>query len=110
MAKGEVRARMISTAMRLLAEKGPPGASFGDVLRASGASRGSIYHHFPEGRREMYAAALDLASQRAFEAIDDARGQPAKVVVERFFDMWRTQLTRTDLSVGCAVLAVAVAG
>jgi TetR/AcrR family transcriptional repressor of lmrAB and yxaGH operons len=110
MAKGEVRARMVSTAARLLAEKGPTGASFGDVLRTSGTSRGSTYHHFPQGKREMYAAALDLVSQRAFDALDDARGESASVIAEKFFAMWRTLLTKTDLKVGCAVLAVAVAG
>ena len=110
MAKGEVRARMVSTAARLLAENGPPGASFGDVLEVAGASRGSIYHHFPQGKREMYAAALDLASQRALDVLADLRGQSAVVVVDRFFDMWRTLLTGTHLKVGCAVLAVAVAG
>ena len=45
----------------------------------------------------MYTAALDLASDRALTAIEDVRGQPATVVVERFVDMWRTLLTRTDL-------------
>jgi TetR/AcrR family transcriptional regulator, lmrAB and yxaGH operons repressor len=110
MVKGEVRARMTSTAARLLAEKGPPGASFGDVLRASGTPRGSTYHHFPQGKKEMYAAALDLASQRAFDSLDDVRGASAVAIVERFFGMWRALLDRTDLKVGCAVLAVAVAG
>ncbi|MDT5299116.1 MAG: TetR/AcrR family transcriptional regulator, lmrAB and yxaGH operons repressor [Mycobacterium sp.] len=110
MAKGEARERMVSTAARLLAEKGPTGASFGDVLRTSGTSRGSTYHHFPQGKREMYAAALDLASQRAFDALEDARGDSAVAIVEKFFVMWRTLLSRSDLKVGCAVLAVAVAG
>lgn len=110
MAKGEARARMVSTAARLLAENGPPGASFGDVLRTSGAARGSTYHHFPDGKRELYNAALDLASERAYAALDAARGESAVVIVERFFAMWRSLLTATDLKLGCAVLAVAVAG
>ncbi len=110
MAKGEVRARMVSGAVRLLAEHGPPGASFGDVLEATGASRGSTYHHFPGGKREMYTAALDLASDRALATIEDVRGQPARAVVARFIEMWRSLLTGADLRLGCAVLAVAVAG
>ena len=110
MAKGEVRARMVAGAVRLLAEHGPPGASFGDVLEATGASRGSTYHHFPGGKKEMYAAALDLASDRALTTLEEVRGQPARVVVERFVEMWRTLLIETDLRLGCAVLAVAVAG
>jgi AcrR family transcriptional regulator len=79
------------------------------VLKASGASRGSTYQHFPDGKREMYAAALDLASGRAFAALEGVRERPAAEVVEAFFVMWRGLLT-TDLRLGCAVLAVAVAG
>ena len=110
MAKGEVRARMVAGAVRLLAEHGPPGASFGDVLAATGSSRGSTYHHFPGGKKEMYTAALDLARNRALAPIEEVRGQPAPGGVERVVDMWRTLLTRSDLRLGCAVLAVAVAG
>jgi TetR/AcrR family transcriptional repressor of lmrAB and yxaGH operons len=108
--KGEKRAQLVATAARLLAEKGPTGTSFGDVLRTAGGARGSTYYHFPLGKREMYDAALDLASERAYAAIEDARGQSADLIVETFFGMWRTLLTRTDLRLGCAVLAVAVAG
>ena len=110
MATGEVRARMVAGAARLLAEHGPPGASIGDVLQATGSPRGSTYHHFPGGRNELYAAALELASDRALTTIEGVRGQPAGAVVERFVEMWRTLLTTTDLRLGCAVLAVAVAG
>ncbi len=110
MAKGEIRTRMVAGAVRLLAEHGPSGASFGDVLELTGASRGSTYHHFPGGKRELYLAALDLASDRALETLEPVRGEPADVVVERFFAMWRSLLTGTELRAGCAVLAVAVAG
>ena len=109
-AKGDVRARMVATAARLLAEQGPTGASFGDVLKTSGAARGSTYHHFPRGKREMYDAALDLASQHVYSVLDDVRGQSATVIVEKYFAMWRNILTRSELRLGCAILAVAVAG
>ena len=110
LAKGEIRARMVAATVQLLAENGPPGASFGDVLASTGASRGSTYHHFPGGKRELYQAALDLASDRALVALEPARGKAAEVVVKQFFAMWRRLLTGTELRAGCAVLAVAVAG
>lgn len=110
MAKGEVRVRMVAGTVRLLAEKGPPGASFGDVLELTGASRGSTYHHFPGGKRELYGAALDLASDRALQVLESVRGRSADIVVKEFFGMWRRLLTDTQLRSGCAVLAVAVAG
>ena len=110
MTKGEMRTRMVAGTVRLLAEHGPPGASIGDVLAATGAPRGSTYHHFPGGKKELYAAALDLASDRALAYLEQTRGQPARVVVERFVEMWRSLLTATELRLGCAVLAAAVAG
>lgn len=110
MARGDVRATMVAGAVRLLAEKGPPGASFGSVLELTGASRGSTYHHFPGGKRELYASALDLASGQALAAMESVRGQSPAVVVERFVGLWRQLLEVGCLRIGCAVLAVAVAG
>ncbi len=109
MAKGDVRTRMVAGAVRLLAERGLEGTSFGDVLAATGASRGSVYHHFPGGKRELVDAALDVASLRAMEAMEAVRGEPAPVVMERFLSLWRHLLVATELRVGCAVLAVTVA-
>ena len=109
MARGEVRAQMVAGAARLLAQHGPPGASFGDVLSATGAPRGSTYHHFPGGRKEMYAAAMDLVEARALDRMEDVRGQPASAVVSQFIQLWRSLLTASDLRLGCAVLAVTVA-
>jgi AcrR family transcriptional regulator len=108
--KGEVRARMVAGTARLLAETGPPGASLGDVLAVADAPRGSTYHHFPGGKRELYRAALDLVSERALSELEAERGQPAVVVVRKFFAMWRTLLSDAELRIGCAVLSVAVAG
>jgi TetR/AcrR family transcriptional regulator, lmrAB and yxaGH operons repressor len=108
-AKGDVRARMVASAVRLLAERGMEGTSFADVLAASGASRGSTYHHFPDGKSELVAAALTVAGDNAMAAMEPARGRPAPAVVRRFFSLWRHLLAATDLRAGCAVLAVTVA-
>jgi len=43
---------MVAGAARLLAEKGMEGTSFAEVLAATGAPRGSTYHHFPGGKTE----------------------------------------------------------
>jgi hypothetical protein len=42
--------------------------------------------------------------------LEPVRGKAADVVVQQFFDMWRSLLTATELRAGCAVLAVVVAG
>jgi len=109
MQRGDVRARMVEGAVRLLATHGVEGTSFGEVLAAADAPRGSVYHHFPGGKSELLHGALDLASERGLAAMEATRGQPVAIVVERFVDLWRTLLDRSQLSAGCAVLAVTVA-
>lgn len=106
---GGVRARMVEGAVRLLATKGVEGTSFAEVLAATRTPRGSIYHHFPGGKPELLHAALDLASQRGLAAMEATRGQPAVAVVERFLSLWRALLDRSQLTAGCAVMAVTVA-
>lgn len=105
----DVRQRMIDHAVILLAKKGPQGASFSEVLEASGAPRGSLYHHFPGGKDQLVLAALDAAQARAAAFLEPLRGQPADKVAEAFIALWRSVLTRSGLQAGCAVLAVTVA-
>jgi len=109
MQRSDVRSRMIEGAVRLLATNGVEGTSFAEVLEVTDAPRGSVYHHFPGGKSELLHAALDLASERGLAAMEATRGQPAGAVVDRFLDLWRSLLDRSQLSAGCAVLAVTVA-
>jgi TetR/AcrR family transcriptional regulator, lmrAB and yxaGH operons repressor len=109
MPRNDVRTKMVEGAVRLLAINGVEGTSFAGVLAATGAPRGSVYHHFPGGKTELLHAALDLASERGLAAMEATRGQPPAVVVARFLDLWRELLNRSKLSAGCAVLAVTVA-
>src|SRR5271168_402101 len=109
-ARGAVRTRMVAGAVRLLATKGVEGTSFAEVLEATDSPRGSVYHHFPGGKPELLHAALDLASERGLAAMEATRGQPSAVVVERFLSLWRALLESSQLTAGCAVVAVTVAG
>ena len=104
-----VRARMVAGTVRLLATKGVEGTSFAEVLAATGSPRGSVYYHFPGGKPELLHAALDLAGERGLAAMEATRGEPAVAVVERFLSLWRHLLEYSDLTAGCAVVAVTVA-
>src|SRR6266403_784977 len=97
----DIKRRMIEQTEALLATKGLHGASFTEVLEAAGAPRGSLYHHFPGGKDQLVAAALDLAAERAFARLDELRGRPATEVAEGFIGGWRTSLKRANLQVSC---------
>jgi AcrR family transcriptional regulator len=96
--------------MGLLATKGVEGTSFAEVLAATGSPRGSIYHHFPGGKSELLHAALDLVSSRGLAVMEQTRGRPAADVVEKFLSLWRQLLDGSELTAGCGVVAVTVAG
>jgi AcrR family transcriptional regulator len=107
--RNDVRARMIAGTLRLLATRGVEGTSFAGVLEATGAPRGSVYHHFPGGKPELLHAALDLASEHGLAAMEATRGEPPAAVAGRFLALWRALLERSRLTAGCAVVAVTVA-
>ena len=105
----DTRHRMIERAVVLLATKGLQGTSFSEVLEASGAPRGSLYHHFPGGKDELILAAITLAGERAITVLDAMQGRPADKVAQQFLTLWRTVLERSNFGAGCAVAAVTVA-
>lgn len=103
------RTRMIEGASRLLATRGLQATSFTEVLALTGAPRGSIYHHFPEGKDQLVAAAVDHAGRIATDLIESKAGSTPHEITRAFLEAWRQVLTRSELRAGCSVLAVTVA-
>jgi TetR/AcrR family transcriptional repressor of lmrAB and yxaGH operons len=104
----DVRPRMINGAARLLAQKGLQGASFAEVLELTGAPRGSVYHHFPNGKDEMVTAALDAVSAGTLKRLGELDRTPV-AITGGFLALWSDLLDRAKLTAGCAVVAVTVA-
>jgi len=105
----DVQDRMIDGAIRLLAQHGLQATSFAEVLAVTGAPRGSIYHHFPEGKDQLVKAAVDRAGAHALQALEGQAGESAEQLTALFLGFWRELLVRTQCRAGCAVLAVTVA-
>ncbi len=100
---------MVESAVLLLAQRGLQATSFSEILELSGAPRGSIYHHFPEGKEQLIESALDAAGAVAIDLLDQKAGAPAIEVATWFLHIWREVLVRSNFDAGCAVLAVTVA-
>jgi AcrR family transcriptional regulator len=106
---GEVRKKMIEGAAQLLARRGLQSTSFAEVLEYTGTPRGSVYHHFPEGKDQMVGEAVDLAGAFLVALLDKRAGASAVAITEHFLAIWRGVLAQSKCESGCAVLAVAVA-
>jgi TetR/AcrR family transcriptional regulator, lmrAB and yxaGH operons repressor len=105
----DTKQRMIELTAALLARKGLQGTSFKEILDASGAPRGSLYHHFPGGKAELILAALGFAGDQALKLLEAQQGKPATDIARAFVGMWRTVLEKSKFGAGCTVAAVTVA-
>ena len=106
----ESRDRMIAAATRLLARDGLEGTSFSTVLAESGAPRGSIYHHFPEGKDQLVCEAVEEVGRRFVTYLDSLAPATPLDAVREVTAVWRSVLENSRVTSGCAIAAVAVAG
>lgn len=105
---GTSRVSMISSAAALIGAHGLSGTSFSDVLADSGAPRGSIYHHFPGGKKQL---AGDVIAWTSEQILGYQRGCPADTaegVLAWFIDLWRQSVLASGGCGGCPVAGVAM--
>jgi TetR/AcrR family transcriptional repressor of lmrAB and yxaGH operons len=106
--RNDTRARMVGATMEGLQRRGVAGMSFTDVLAASGAARGAIYHHFPGGKAEMVAEAAALNGQQVRALLAALPADNPLTVVRAFLDTVRPAVQASTDGGGCAVAAVTV--
>ncbi|MFT4043873.1 MAG: TetR/AcrR family transcriptional regulator [Gordonia sp. (in: high G+C Gram-positive bacteria)] len=99
------RERMIIHAADLIGRDGVAATSIGDVIAASAAPRGSIYHHFPGGKTQLMTEAVRYAGENISRKLGGRNdSSPAETVIQ-VGGIWRDMLIATDYQCGCPVLA-----
>jgi AcrR family transcriptional regulator len=104
----ESRERMVRSAASLIRTRGLNATSFSEVLAESGAPRGSIYHHFPEGKEQLAEDAIRWTSERVLAYLRAGTAVTATDVLKRFIAMWRQVVVTSGGSAGCVVAGVAI--
>jgi AcrR family transcriptional regulator len=102
------RASMVRSAASLMRSRGLSATSFSDVLAASGAPRGSIYHHFPKGKEQLAGDAIRWTSERVVAHQRACRATTAAGVLRCFIDMWRQVVVASNGTEGCVVAGAAI--
>jgi TetR/AcrR family transcriptional regulator, lmrAB and yxaGH operons repressor len=82
------RRTLIDCTAALLERGGYHGTSLQDILAAAKVPRGSLYHHFPGGKEELAAAAIEDRARRAQRFIDRhfAAAPDIASAIRRLFD------------------------
>ena len=102
------RERMVRSAASLIRTRGVNATSFSEVLADSGAPRGSIYHHFPEGKQQLADDAIRWTSERVLAHLRAGAAVTPSDVLNRFIDMWRQVVLTSRGTAGCVVAGVAI--
>jgi TetR/AcrR family transcriptional regulator, lmrAB and yxaGH operons repressor len=73
MTKGtrDTRDRMIRTTGRLLRKQGYHGTGLNEIVAEADAPKGSMYFHFPGGKAQLAAAAIDHYAERVTRLLHD---------------------------------------
>src|SRR6202023_912507 len=95
------RASMVRSAASLIRSRGVSATSLSDVLADSGAPRGSIYHHFPEGKDQLAEDAITWTSERVLAHQRTCPATTAEGVLDCFIDMWRQVVVASGGRAGC---------
>ncbi|QLL07919.1 TetR/AcrR family transcriptional regulator [Mycobacterium vicinigordonae] len=106
--RGGTRDKMLVSAAQVMRERGAAGVTIDSVLARSGAPRGSVYYHFPDGRNQILAEALRYSGDSITAVIDRAADRGARVLLREFVRHWEHQLTEGDFTAGCPVAAAAL--
>lgn len=102
------RERMLIGAVEVLRERGASGVTVDEVLARSDAPRGSVYHHFPNGRTQIVVEAVDYAGAAIDSVIETALQRGSLATIDAFTRWWITLMEQTDFNAGCPVMGAAV--
>ena len=102
------RSKMIRAAAELFRQRGYHATTFSDVVRDSGAPRGSTYFHFPGGKAELACEAIARAGDEMEEMVDEAARHVADPgsLVRALAQIMAGRLERSGYQSGCPIAAM----
>jgi AcrR family transcriptional regulator len=98
---------MIDATLAALQQRGVAGMSFTDVLDASGAARGAIYHHFPGGKTQLITEAATCNAVDVRAALAALPATDPHAIIEAFLTTIRPTVEASATGTGCAIAALA---
>ena len=107
-------ARLAESMLELIQRHGYSGTGLNTVVEHSGAPKGSLYFHFPQGKEALGEKAVELAAARfgslvadsALESESESASATPGEVVRRVIDALAGMLTDSDFQLGCPVSVV----
>lgn len=99
------RDRFVATAARLFMRQGYHGTGLAQIVAESGAPKGSLYFHFPEGKEQLAAASVEKAGTVFAIQLDRVLADepdPA-VALGKLCDLLAQWMVQSGFSEGCPI-------
>lgn len=102
------RERMLEATITLMRRSGLSGAGINEIVRESGAPKGSVYHFFPQGKKQIVSEALAVYSPRVLAFMEAAlgAGRTPGGRVRALFRAFAERLEQGEFGSSCAAGAV----
>jgi TetR/AcrR family transcriptional repressor of lmrAB and yxaGH operons len=102
------KTRLVVATLDLLRGGGLSGAGINQVIDASRAPKGSVYHYFPGGKQELVIEALREAERTVGQSFSNVFSDTAHVAekVRALFTKTAVSLEANEFAKGCPVAAV----
>jgi TetR/AcrR family transcriptional regulator, cholesterol catabolism regulator len=99
------RADILLAAATVFQERGYRGATMSDIAGSVGLTAGSLYHHFPAGKRDLLLAVLNDGLDIVLKEVDDiiAAGLSPEETLRRLIEVHVVGVTE-NTSVGAAMV------
>lgn len=104
------RERMLEAAISLMQRTGLSGAAINHVVRESQAPKGSMYHYFPGGKRQLATEAIELYATRVRDFLDATLSAPRTPAakIRALFKAYARRIEDAQFHASCAAGAVAL--
>jgi TetR/AcrR family transcriptional repressor of lmrAB and yxaGH operons len=106
----DTREQIIQTTSQLLEKQGYHGTGLNEIIRESGAPRGSLYYYFPEGKEQITAEAVLQSGRVVAERIRAglAASKSASKAIYEFILLIAENVERSGFAAGSPLTAVAM--
>lgn len=107
--KGEItRQRILDAAASLMQSQGFHATGLNQIIQESGAPKGSLYFHFPEGKEAIAVAALEQSGRMLTDMLQQllAASPDVAQAIDAMWQFFSVALEASDFRKGCPIATV----